>query len=193
VPNTRGSRKREQAAIVVEAVRARQLRIVRIVGLAAQGDAPEQRHRSILAPQVPAADREKSARADVQLIDRAAAIIGRLGDAPDFDAAAIIDGRRRGFFDFDQHVPRQRPGARQLADADPPEQAERRQPALALEQRLVAHRIAGAERQLAADQVRRDARVAGDEHVIDLDLIAFTNRPGQRDQLLLVGERSAAR
>ena len=106
--------------------------------------------------------------ADVELLDRAAAVVGRRGDAADFDAAAVIDGRRGGFFDLDQHVARAAIRVRGSSrDADAAEQAERRQPPLALEHRLVAQRIAGLERISRRIRFVVGARVAGDQHVID--------------------------
>ena len=79
-------------------------------------------------------------------------------DAADLEAAAVIDRRRRGLFQIDEHVARQRAGARQLGDADAPEQPERGQPLLALEHGVVAHRIARMNRQLAANQFAVEMR-----------------------------------
>ena len=75
-------------------------------------------------------------------------------DAADLEAAAVIDRRGVGLLQLDEHVARQRAGARQLGDAHAAEQPERGQPALALEHRVVAHRVAGLDRQLAANQLR---------------------------------------
>ena len=64
---------------------------------------------------------------------------------------------------------------RQGVDADAPEQAERAEPALALDEVLEAERLALLQQQLARDDLGIGAGVADDEDVVDDRLLALVN------------------
>ena len=70
---------------------------------------------------------------------------------------------------------------RRLGDPHAPEQPERAQPLLALDERVEAERAARLQRHLAPHQVGSRAIGAGDQHVIDAGLRPLAHDVGDRD------------